>query len=63
MLETCEALALQLRGKNFVDAALEVEVDKRDLGGGVKNWEWIKKGVPVRVEVGPRDLEKNSIGI
>ena len=28
------------------------EVDKRDLGGGVKNWEWIKKGVPVRVEIG-----------
>src|ERR687887_148989 len=37
------------------------DVDKRDLGGGVKNWEWIKKGVPLRVEIGPRDLEKNSL--
>ena len=33
-----------------------VEVDTRDLGGGVKNWEWIKKGVPMRIEIGPRDL-------
>src|SRR6266542_1293093 len=40
---------------------IEVLVDRRDLGGGVKNWEWIKKGVPLRVEIGPRDLEKNSV--
>jgi prolyl-tRNA synthetase len=50
-----------LREKRFVDLPLEVDVDKRDLGGGVKNWEWIKKGVPIRVEIGPRDLEKNSL--
>jgi prolyl-tRNA synthetase len=61
ILEACDALALQLRGKQFAGSALEVEVDQRDLGGGVKNWEWIKKGVPIRVEIGPRDLEKNSV--
>jgi prolyl-tRNA synthetase len=63
VLETCDALALQLRGKHFADAPLEVEVDKRDLGGGVKNWEWIKKGVPIRVEIGPRDLENNCVEV
>ncbi len=63
VLETCDALALQLRGKHFADAPIEVEVDKRDLGGGVKNWEWIKKGVPIRVEIGPRDLETNSVAV
>ena len=63
VLEACDALALQLRGKHFADSALEVEVDRRDLGGGVKNWEWIKKGVPIRVEIGPRDLEKNSVEV
>jgi prolyl-tRNA synthetase len=61
VLETCDNLALQLRGKTFVDLPLEAEVDKRDLGGGVKNWEWIKKGVPIRIEIGPRDLERNSL--
>ena len=63
VLEACDALALQLRGKHFADSAIEVEVDRRDLGGGVKNWEWIKKGVPIRVEIGPRDLEKNSVEV
>jgi prolyl-tRNA synthetase len=63
VLETCDSLALQLRGKHYVDLPIEVEVDKRELGGGVKNWEWIKKGVPLRVEIGPRDLEKNSAAV
>jgi prolyl-tRNA synthetase len=24
-------------------------------------WHWIKKGVPVRLEIGPRDIEKDSL--
>src|SRR5690242_7468187 len=63
VLETCENLAAQLRDHRFLHLPLDVEVDKRDLGGGVKNWEWIKKGVPIRIEVGPRDLEKNAVVI
>jgi prolyl-tRNA synthetase len=61
VMEACDNLALQLRGKSFGDAPLEVEVDRRDIGGGVKNWEWIKRGVPIRIEIGPRDLEKNAV--
>jgi prolyl-tRNA synthetase len=61
--EACDKIAAQLREKRFVDIPLEVEIDKRDLGGGAKNWEWIKKGVPLRVEIGPRDLEKNSVAV
>src|SRR6266513_752722 len=64
VLETCDRLAAELRGKKFLDdVAIEAEVDRRDLGGGVKNWEWIKKGVPLRVEIGPRDLEKNAVEV
>jgi prolyl-tRNA synthetase len=28
---------------------------------GARGWEWVKKGVPVRVELGPRDIEKNTV--
>ena len=34
-----------------------MHVDKREKRGGDKNWEWIKKGVPLRIEVGPRDRQ------
>jgi prolyl-tRNA synthetase len=29
--------------------------------GGVKKWEWIKKGVPIRIEIGPRDIETRKV--
>jgi prolyl-tRNA synthetase len=63
VLEACDKLARQIREVRYVDLPIEVEVDRRELGGGVKNWEWIKKGVPLRVEIGPRDLEKNSVEV
>ena len=40
-----------------------MEIDSRDLGGGVKSWEWIKKGVPLRIEIGPRDLESGNAAV
>jgi len=61
VFEACDQLARKLSANRYVDLPIEVEVDRRDLGGGVKNWEWIKKGVPVRIEIGPRDLEKDSV--
>jgi prolyl-tRNA synthetase len=63
VLEACDRLAAELRALRFVDAAIEVEVDRREIGGGTKNWEWIKKGVPIRLEIGPRDLEKGMVAV
>jgi prolyl-tRNA synthetase len=61
IFEACDRLRDELREQRFGDLSLEVEVDRRDLGGGIKNWEWIKKGVPIRVEIGPRDLQTQSL--
>jgi prolyl-tRNA synthetase len=63
VLEAAEKLAGELRTSTYFGAPLAVEVDRRDLGGGVKNWEWIKKGVPLRVELGPRDLESGNVAV
>jgi prolyl-tRNA synthetase len=63
VMEACDNLAARLREIRYADVPIEVMVDRRDVGGGVKNWEWIKKGVPLRVEIGPRDLEKNAVEI
>ena len=60
VFEACDRLREELQQQRFGDARLEVEVDRRDLGGGTKSWEWIKKGVPIRVEIGPRDLASHS---
>ena len=63
VLAAAESLACELRAQRFHDEAVTVEVDKRELGGGTKNWEWIKKGVPVRIEIGPRDLAQGTVAL
>jgi prolyl-tRNA synthetase len=63
VISAVDKLAAQLRAQNYAGEPMRVEVDKRELGGGQKNWEWIKKGVPLRVELGPRDLEKGSVAV
>jgi len=61
--EACEKLAAELRAEKFHGEPVVVEVDKRDISGGGKNWEWIKKGAPIRIEIGPRDLEKGTVAM
>ncbi len=57
----CRELADKLAAQSFHGMPIRVQVDERDIGGGTKKWEWIKKGVPLRVEIGPRDLEKQAV--
>lgn len=57
VLAYAELVADQLRVTSYYGQPISVTVDKRDKRGGEKNWEWIKKGVPLRIEVGPRDVE------
>lgn len=56
VLSFCEKLVADLKSKS-----IRVLLDKRDIRGGEKTWQHIKKGVPLRVEVGARDLAKNQI--
>jgi prolyl-tRNA synthetase len=63
VLEAADKIAASLREVRYYGDPINVEVDKRDLGGGVKNWEWIKKGVPIRIEIGPRDLAQGTAAL
>ena len=54
-------LASKLRAVTYNNSKLAVQVDNRDIRGGEKNWQWIKKGVPLRLEVGPRDIENKAV--
>jgi prolyl-tRNA synthetase len=61
VLNACHQLAAQLKAKSYCGDAIRVELDDSDAGGGGKAWKWIKKGVPLRVEIGPRDLESGTV--
>ncbi|MEO8497665.1 MAG: proline--tRNA ligase, partial [Planctomycetota bacterium] len=57
----CESLKRELEAQSFSDGKVEVMLDDRDLRGGDKAWQHIKKGVPLRAEVGPKDIAKNGV--
>jgi len=61
VIDYCLELKQQLQDQNYMDGRVRVEFDDRDMRGGEKAWGWIKKGIPLRVEVGPRDMEAGSV--
>ena len=61
VLNFVDSLAKDLRAQKFDGEAISVKVDLRDLRGGEKAWQYIKQGVPLRVEIGPRDIAKNEV--
>jgi prolyl-tRNA synthetase len=57
VLEAAGKLAQDLR-----DDGLAVKVDDREgVKPGAKYYEWERKGVPLRIELGPRDLDAHTV--
>jgi len=56
VLAMAEKVSAELQELNIT-----VEIDRRDERFGVKTYEWEKKGVPVRIEIGPKDLAKEAV--
>lgn len=61
VLEYVRGLEKEIRAQKYADQVIAVKIDDRDLRGGEKAWQYIKQGVPVRVEVGPRDMAKGEV--
>ena len=61
VIDYCLELKQKLQDQNYMDGPVRVEFDDRDMRGGEKAWGWIKKGIPLRVEVGPRDMEAGTV--
>lgn len=61
ILEYCNKLAQELRRISYHHRHIAVEVDTRDLPGGEKGWSWVKKGVPIRLEIGNKECTGNTV--
>ena len=59
--EYCDRLAKELESATTPTARSACSIDDRDLRGGEKAWQHIKRGVPLRAEIGPRDIEKDAV--
>ncbi len=54
-------LQTELRSHIYGGLAVRVDIDDRDVRGGEKKWHHVKRGVPIRIEVGPKDIESQAM--
>ena len=60
--EQVKNACLELRSE-LMQAGIRVHYDDRDIRPGNKFYDWELRGVPLRLELGPRDLEKGEITV
>ena len=56
VLSAATALEEELKGAGF-----SVRLDRRDIRPGAKYYHWEMRGVPLRIEIGPRDIDTNTV--
>ena len=56
VLSVAQKLSSQLKEDN-----IGVKLDQRELRPAWKYFEWERKGVPIRIEIGPKDIEKDEV--
>ena len=56
VLAYCARLEQELAAQSYAGEPIRVRIHNRDIRGGEKKWQWVKRGVPLRVEAGPRDV-------
>ncbi len=67
VMEAAEKLQRELSTLDLSDETsayrdfLSIHIDDRDMRPGAKYFEWERKGVPMRIELGPKDLEKGQV--
>ncbi len=61
IMQYCTQLADELRHVQFDRKNILVEIDQRELTGGEKAWSWVKKGVPIRIEIGMKEVQNTTV--
>ena len=61
VLEYCRRLRDELAAQTYDHQPVRVLLDERDVPRADKKWQHVKRGVPVVVEVGPRDIAGDTL--
>ena len=63
LLGYCEELRAGIAAQSALGERVRVLLDKSPGKAAAKRWDWVRKGVPVIVEVGPRDMEGGKVSL
>jgi prolyl-tRNA synthetase len=63
LLEYCESLRAALAAQASLGEPIRVLLDKRGGKATQKRWSWVKKGVPLILEIGGRDATSGQVSV
>lgn len=63
LLAYCEQLRRDIAGQSALGEQIRVLLDKKPGKAAAKRWDWVRKGVPVILEVGGRDMENGKVSL
>lgn len=63
VMDFCEQVAKQCREQVYMGSTVRVKIDTRDQQSSEKRWSWIRKGAPLILEIGPRDVDSGSVAV
>jgi len=63
LLDYCEGLRAGLAGQAALGEPLRVLLDTRPGKAAAKRWDWVRKGAPIILEVGGRDMENGVVSM
>ena len=61
LLDYCEMLRGRIAQQNALREPVRVLLDKKPGKAAAKRWDWVRKGVPIILEIGPRDRENGKV--
>ncbi|GAA4038257.1 proline--tRNA ligase [Parerythrobacter jejuensis] len=63
LLEYCEVLRAKLAGQQTLGEPVRVLLDKKPGKAAAKRWDWVRKGAPIIIEVGGRDMDNGVVSL
>jgi prolyl-tRNA synthetase len=63
VLDYCRSLAAELNAQAALGEPVRALLDAKAAKASTKRWAWVKKGAPVIVEVGPRDMAGGNVSV
>ncbi|MGO9428200.1 proline--tRNA ligase [Rhodoblastus sp.] len=61
ILAYCEKLKVELDGLSAFGQPLRAHLDKKPARSANKRWDWVRRGAPILLEVGPRDMASGHV--
>ncbi|MCE1189657.1 MAG: proline--tRNA ligase [Ignavibacteria bacterium] len=63
VMEYAQALLQEINSTSYFGGKIRARIDTKEMKGGDKFWNNVKKGIPVRIEIGSREMDQNVLSV